>query len=184
MFILRSGPVAAVQGAVLDGLGEVRDGEMVGSVEVRDGAGYLEDPVVGAGGESLLLHGSLEEAFGVGAELAMSTDLAGGHLSVGEDAVAGFLETVALTIASREDAGADFGRALGGCPATQLLILNGRHLYMYIYAIEKRTGDFGDVALDHRWGAHALAGLVVEVATGAGIHRGSKHEPRGEAEGH
>ncbi len=39
-------PVAAVEGAVLDGLGDVGF-----AAEVGDGAGDLEDVIVGAGGE-------------------------------------------------------------------------------------------------------------------------------------
>ena len=61
----------------------------VGAGEIGDGARHLEDAVVRAGGEALLLHGALEEAFGVGAELAMGADLAGGHLRVGADFLAG-----------------------------------------------------------------------------------------------
>ncbi len=80
-----SGPVAAVEGAVLDGLGEVGDGKMFRAFQVGDGAGNFEDAVVGAGGEALLLHGAFEQAFGVGAEFAVGADLAGGHLGVGED---------------------------------------------------------------------------------------------------
>lgn len=59
-------PVAAVERAVLDGLGQVRDGEMVGAFQVGDGARDFEDAVVGAGGESLLLHGALEKLLGGG----------------------------------------------------------------------------------------------------------------------
>lgn len=78
-------PVAAIQRAILDGFGDVGDGEVLGGFEVGDGAGDFEDAVVGAGGESLLEHGAFEEFFGVGRELAVSANLAGGHLGVGED---------------------------------------------------------------------------------------------------
>ena len=52
--------------------------------EVGDGAGDLEDAVVGAGGEALLLHGALEQALGVGGELAEGADLLGGHLRISQ----------------------------------------------------------------------------------------------------
>ena len=55
---------------------------------------------------------------------------------------------------------------------------------MDVDAVEEGAADFGDVALDHGWGAHALARLVVEVAAGAGVHGGGEHEAGGEAEGH
>lgn len=46
------------------------------------------------------------------------------------------------------------------------------------------AGDLGDVVLDERRGAVALAGSVVEVAAGAGVHGGGEHEGGGEAERH
>src|SRR5664280_1254446 len=69
--VFRSGrcglcPVAAVQRAVLDGLGNVPDGDVGLAAEVGDGAGDLEDAVVGAGAEALLLHGALQQALCVG----------------------------------------------------------------------------------------------------------------------
>ena len=53
-------------------------------------------------------------------------------------------------------------------------------------SMRSRSGPeiFGDVALNHGRGAHALARLVVEVAAGAGVHGGGEHEARGEAERH
>lgn len=69
----------------MDGFGYVGNCEALGSFQVGDGAGYFEDAVVGSGGEALLEHGSLEEFFGVGGELAVSADLAGSHLRVVED---------------------------------------------------------------------------------------------------
>ena len=44
--------VAAVEGAVLDGFGDVLDGDVRLAAEVGDGAGDLEDAVVGAGAEA------------------------------------------------------------------------------------------------------------------------------------
>ena len=66
--------------------------------EVRDGAGYFKDAVVGAGGEALLLHGPLEKPFGVGAQLAVGANLAGGHLGVGVDFFAGLPEALAAGV--------------------------------------------------------------------------------------
>ena len=183
-----SGPVAAVERAVLNGLGEVGDGDGGGAFEVGDGAGYLEDAVVGAGGEALLLHGALEQAFGVGGELAEGADLLGGHLGVGEDGATGLAgdgagggleEAVVLELAGGEDAGADLGGAFGGGGAAELLVLHGGDLDVDVDAVEERARDLGDVALDHGRGTHAVAGLVVEVAAGAGVHGGGEHEAGG-----
>jgi hypothetical protein len=76
------------------------------------------------------------------------------------------------------------GGALGCRAAAQLLILNGRNFNVDVDAVEQRAGDFGHVALDHGRSAHALAGFVVEVAAGAGIHGGGKHEARWKTERH
>lgn len=42
------GPVAAVQRFLLDGLGEVCHGQMVGAFQVGDRAGHLQDAVMGS----------------------------------------------------------------------------------------------------------------------------------------
>jgi hypothetical protein len=152
-----SGPVAAIQGPVLDGFGEVWNGQVVCSVQVGYGASDLQDAIVSARSESLLLHCALEKAFGVGAEFTVSANLAGRHLRVGEDVIAGFFEPVALAIAGGEDSGSDFGGALSGSAATQLLILNGWNLYVDIDAVEERPGNFCHIALNHGRSAHALA---------------------------
>ena len=55
---------------------------------------------------------------------------------------------------------------------------------MNVDAVQQRAGDLGDVALDHRRGAHALARLVVEVAAGAGVHGRRQHEARRKTERH
>ena len=99
-----SGPVAAVQSPVLDGFGQVGNGKLVGSIKVSYRARNLEDTVVGSGGEALLLHGPLQQAFGVGTEFAVGANLACGHLRVGEDAIAGPFEAMSLAIARGEDA--------------------------------------------------------------------------------
>ena len=174
-----SGPVAAVQSAVLDGFGDVLDGDIRFGGEVGDGAGDFEDAVVGAGAEALLLHGALEQAFGVGGELAEGANLLSVHLGVGEDrlgrgagggfgasrfAVGREGEAGVLALAGGEDASADLGGSFGGCATAQLLILNGGHLYMYVDAVEQRAGDLADVALDHRRSTHALARLVIKIS--------------------
>ena len=55
---------------------------------------------------------------------------------------------------------------------------------MDVDAVEQGAGDLGDVALDQRRGAVALAGFVVEVAAGAGVHGGRQHEAGWKAQGH
>src|SRR5260370_27339505 len=73
-------PVGAIQGAVLDGFGDVLGFDGRSFFDVGDGAGDFEDAVVGAGAESLLGHGALEQAFAVGGKFAEGADVAGGDL--------------------------------------------------------------------------------------------------------
>ena len=62
-----SRPVTAVQGAILNCLGEVRYSEIFRPLEVRNCSRNLQDAIVGPCGESLLLHGPLQQPFRVGA---------------------------------------------------------------------------------------------------------------------
>src|ERR1039458_5308579 len=75
-----SSPIAAVEGAVLDGFGDVADGDVLSAGPAGYCVRVLEDAVVGAGGKALLLHGALQQVLGVGRELAEGTDLLGIHL--------------------------------------------------------------------------------------------------------
>ena len=81
----------------MDGFCEVGDSDVLGALKVRDGAGHFEDSVVHACGQSLLLHGALQQPLGVGVQLAMSADLARGHLRVGVNLFASPLEALAIT---------------------------------------------------------------------------------------
>uniref|UniRef100_E6PYE0 Uncharacterized protein n=1 Tax=mine drainage metagenome TaxID=410659 RepID=E6PYE0_9ZZZZ len=107
-------PVAAVERAVLDGFSEVTDGEGFGAFEVGDGAGDLENAVVGAGAEALLLHGAFEQPLGVCAEVAVGANLAGSHLGVGVDFFLCLGKAVALALAGGDDAVANLGGTFGG----------------------------------------------------------------------
>ena len=55
---------------------------------------------------------------------------------------------------------------------------------MDVDAVKQRSGDLAHVALNHGLGAVALAGAVIKVAAGTGIHRGRQHEARREGQGH
>jgi len=59
---------------------------------------------VGASAEALLLHGALENAFGVAGELAEEADLLGGHLGVGVDGLGGTATGGASTALVAKDA--------------------------------------------------------------------------------
>jgi Tetratricopeptide repeat len=59
-------PIGTIQGAILDGLAEVTGLDVGAAVEVGDGAGNLQDAVVGACRETQAGDGVLEELLAVG----------------------------------------------------------------------------------------------------------------------
>lgn len=79
------GPVAPVQGSVLDRLGDVRDRDAFALGQIGYRTSHLKDSVVSTGRESLLLHGSLEETFGFWREVAVGADLLRVHLRIGKN---------------------------------------------------------------------------------------------------
>ena len=78
-------PKRAIEGAVLDSLGNVLGFEVLLAFEVSDGAGYFKDAVVGAGAEPLLGHGALKQVLAVGGEMAEGVHVARRHLRVAVD---------------------------------------------------------------------------------------------------
>ena len=56
---------------------------------VGNGARNLQDTIMRASRESLLLHGAFQQAFGVGRQVAVGSDLTGAHLRVAEDSLVG-----------------------------------------------------------------------------------------------
>src|SRR6202034_1333968 len=78
-----SAPVAPIERSVLDGFGEMSDGQAFRSFEICNRPRNLQNAIVSASGEALLLHGALEQLFGICAEFAIRADLAGVHLRIG-----------------------------------------------------------------------------------------------------
>ena len=188
-----SGPVAAVEGAVLDGFGDVLDGDtgaasrsaMVrATLRMRSWARALRPCCCMA--RSSRRSASVESSQKVRIcwvdiwALAKMARLGAREEPLVRLAV--LEEAGVLALAGGEDAGADLGGAFGGGAAAELFVLHGGDFDVDVDAVEQRAADLGDVALDHGRGAHAVAGLVVEVAAGAGVHGGGEHEAGGEAE--
>ncbi len=99
-------PVAPVEVAIADGLGDVLALNLLAAGEVGDGAGHLEDAAVGAGREFEVLHGRAKhvEAGGVGLCELVEHSLA--HLCIGVDALVG-LEAFLLHLPCLQDSLAD-----------------------------------------------------------------------------
>jgi hypothetical protein len=43
--------------------------------QIGNRSGYLQDSIMGAGAQALLLHGSFQQAFAIGIQFAISSDL-------------------------------------------------------------------------------------------------------------
>ena len=168
-------PIVAVEGAIVDGFGEVFGGDGRGGGKVGDGAGDLEDAVVAAGGEALAGHRPFEQGFAGGIERAELADLAGRHCGIGEDALAP--KAFELSAAGFDNAFADVGGWLGGAvrAAAELGEFYGRHVDVDIDAVHQRAGDLADITLDLHRRALALAARA-EVAARARVHRGDERE--------
>ena len=181
-FLHSLGPVGAVEGAVLDGLGDVARQDLFRVFEVGDGARDAQDAVVGAGGEAELGDGVFHLLFAFAVELAEAAQGARSHLGVAE--LAERLQAPALALARREDAFADDGRFLGLLVLRQLLVFHRRHLDVQVDAVEQRPGDPRQVALDQRRRAGALVQRIAEKAALAGIHGRRQHEARRKGQRH
>jgi len=68
---MTSAPVFPVEGAVLDGFGDVGGGEAFNARKVGDGAGHFEDAVVRAGTQAQFVDGEAENFFRGGVDGAM-----------------------------------------------------------------------------------------------------------------
>src|SRR5690242_14050129 len=176
------GPVGAVEGAVLDGLAEVLGLEGGGGIEVGDGAGDFEDAVMGTGGEAEAGDGVFEELFAFGRDGAVLANEPGSHLRVGVGLFFGG-EALALLFTGGDDAGANGGGIFAGGWRAKLLVFHGGDFDVDINAVEKRAGNFGDVALDHGRSAVTFARGIAEIAARAGVHGGSEHEARRKGDG-
>ena len=129
---------AAVEVAVGDGFVDVVLLDGGGGFEVGDGAGHLEDTVVGSGTHVEALHGVAQflEAGGVG--LGVFVQQGRGHLGVAVDA--GFvLETALLQHPRGNDSLTDgstrFARSLTG----HLVEIDGLDLDLQVDAVEQRA---------------------------------------------
>src|SRR5882762_9027366 len=75
-------PIRPIEGAVLDGLGDVFGLELVSGLQVGDGTGYFEDAVVCASAYALLEHRPFEKFFAIRREFTKHSHLPRRHLCV------------------------------------------------------------------------------------------------------
>ena len=72
---LPSRPKCPVQRPVLNSFGDVLRFNLRRTLEVGNRARDFQDAVVGAGGETLLVHGAFEQPFAIGRKLAKSANV-------------------------------------------------------------------------------------------------------------
>lgn len=161
-------------GTVLDRLGDVGGLDILISGQIGDGAGQLEDAMVGPGAEPHLLHRCFEQIGAGSIERAKLADFRRPHIGIGLQA--GAVETFALKGAGGLDALAHGLAGFAGALAAQLLKRHARHLHMNIYPVHEWAGYFFLVAFHHRDGAGALFFGIGGKTAGAGVHRANQNK--------
>ena len=66
----------------MNGLGDVFGLDCRLAFEVSNRAGNFQDTIVGAGGEALLNHGTLQQTLAISGKFAVGTNMAGSHLGI------------------------------------------------------------------------------------------------------
>jgi hypothetical protein len=138
--------------------------DVLGTGEVGDVAGDLQNPVIRSRAEVQFVHGHLEHAFGGGVEGAEALELLGGHSGVAAD-FGGFGKAGSLDFADALDALADLGGGFASGVAGEVLVFHGGDFDVDIDAVEERAGDAVAVALDVGGAAAAFAFRIAEEAT-------------------
>jgi len=151
-----------------------------GARKVGNGAGNLEDSVVGAGGEGKLLHSILEEVAKALIESTMLTDLTVRHESVGGGTGAG--KTLELELAGANDPFPNRGGAFTFLLAAQFFDGERGCLNMDIDAIKKRAADLCTVPLDLSGCAAGFPAFCSRIAIGGRVHSGNEHDGRGKGD--
>ena len=148
----------------MDGLEDVVGAELPCPGEIGDGAGDLENAIVGAGGEVEGLHRLFEKLGTLGVDGAVLTHNLGTHIGVGAD-VGKFGKAGALEIAASHDALAHGGGGLALFIRGELLVVDEGDFDVEIDAVEKGAGNLGAVGYDLTGTTTALAdGIAIEAA--------------------
>jgi len=77
-------PPPSIQTPILNRFGHVHGGDIFVALEVRNGAGDLEDSGIAAGGQTQLFHVAFEEGVAFGIEFAEALDEPARHLGIGK----------------------------------------------------------------------------------------------------
>ena len=129
-----SPPIVPIQAPEIDGLAQVAEPDSGTAVQIGDGAGHLQNSVVGAGGETQAVHRVLEHLLARLVDDAELAHHATRHLRVAEDIVM-VRKTGLLNLTRCHHPLADVGTPLHGPVTRQLGVRDWDDLYMEVDAV-------------------------------------------------
>src|SRR6266581_7492481 len=175
---------APIEAAILNRLAHMLRLQVRHAVEVGDGAGDLEDSVIGPRGQGEPRDRRAEQGVGAVRHAAEGADVARRHVGVGVDAYPA-REPLPLRRPGPVNPLPHRLARLAAPLVRQRAIFYGGYLQMDVDAIEQWPRDAREVALDAEGPADAIVLRIAEVAAGARIHGRGEHEERriGEAHG-
>ena len=137
---------AELEGAVLDGFGDVLGADGLAAGQVRDGPGDLQHAVIAPRRHAERVEGLLHEHGAVLVQLAEPAQLRGLHIGVAARGAAGIAG--GLDGPGRVDARFDGGGRLGLASCAQLLKFDGADLDDHVDAVEHGAGDAAKIPVD------------------------------------
>lgn len=143
----------------------------------RHGAGDLDYTVISTGGHPEAFEGAAQKFQCFAAERAVVLQFSGRDAGIAVERLSG--KPLLLKLACFFYACADNSRAFFGAAAGQVVKLDRRDLDVQVDAVEQRTGDFGNVALDSIFRAGAGDAWVSAIAAGTGVHGSNEHHRAG-----
>ena len=76
------GPVRSIQSSVLNRLGDMLALHLKIVFQISNRSSHLQDAIMRAGAQALLLHGAFQHAFAIGIKFTVGPDLARSHLGI------------------------------------------------------------------------------------------------------
>ena len=170
-------PVFLVECAVGECLGNLRFVDHLLMGKVGDGARDLEDTVIGAGAHPHRVKGAAQKLLCLFGGRAVSSKTSGRNAGIAGDG--GARKALMLNLSGSFDPCADLCGAFLMAFSGEGGKLERRYLDMEVNAVQKRTGDAGDVFLYCMRRAGAGDFGVSPIAAGTGIHRCHEHHRTG-----
>ena len=132
---LKSLPGLAVEGAVLDGFGDVFDLDIVAHIEISEGTGNSEDAVIGTGAEVEIRKSQAQQVLACLIKRTESLDFFGGH--VGIAAGRGISKAELLAFAGGIDTSSDGCRIFTFGAGHELILRNRQYFDMNVDTIKQ-----------------------------------------------